>query len=136
MPELQDFAGRWQIARRIEDRRAGAEGRFDGEANLTATPGGLLYHERGSLTLGAAPPMTAERRYLWSAAPGGRIAVAFDDGRPFHSFTPAGHAKATHCCAPDSYAVAYDFTRWPDWRASWTVRGPRKDYRMDTAYSH
>lgn len=141
MPALADFAGRWRLERRILDRLAGVEGRFEGEATLTpapALPGApatLLYAERGLLTLGTAPPMTAERRYLWAQGPDGRIAVRFDDGRPFHGFDPgAGTVEAAHRCDPDDYRVAYDFAAWPDWQSTWNVTGPRKNYRMESRY--
>jgi hypothetical protein len=135
MPGLQDFAGRWTLERRILDRRAGAEGRFDGRAELTPDGAGLAYVERGVLTLGVGTPMTAERRYHWTQAEGGQIAVAFVDGRPFHSFDPtAGTAEAAHWCDPDDYRAHYDFTAWPLWRVVWQVRGPRKDTRMESFY--
>ena len=135
MPGIQDFAGRWRLERRIADRRAGVEGRFDGAADLTPEGAGLTYAERGQLVLGAGAPMTAERRYRWTQGEGGRIAVAFADGRAFHSFDPAaGAAEAAHWCDPDDYRVRYDFSAWPLWRAVWQVRGPRKDYRMESLY--
>ncbi|WP_127900480.1 DUF6314 family protein [Solirhodobacter olei] len=135
MPALRDFAGRWQLTRCILDRRAGAEGRFEGTATLTPGGAGLAYAETGLLTLGTAPPMTAERRYFWAEAPGGLIAVRFADGRPFHGFDPAtGTPAASHWCDPDDYRVAYDLTRWPEWQATWDVTGPRKDYRMESFY--
>lgn len=135
MPGLGDFAGVWRLDRRIDDRRAGVTGRFAGQAELTPAGAGLAYVERGLLVLGTAAPMTAERRYLWAPGEGGRIAVSFADGRAFHSFDPgAGTAEAAHWCDPDAYRVSYDFTGWPVWRAVWEVRGPRKDYRMESLF--
>ena len=130
---LADFAGDWRIARVIEDRLAGRAGRLDGAARFVPDDGGLVCDERGTLRFAGAPPLQAERRYLWRAS-GGRIAVLFADGRPFHDFAPADTATATHDCPPDAYAVRYDFTAWPDWTATWDVTGPRKDYRMTTRY--
>lgn len=127
--ELTDFAGEWQIRRRIEDRHAGQEGRFEGVARLAADG---VWHETGTLEIGGAR-FPAERRYLWSEAEEG-IAVAFADGRPFHQFS-ADAPEAVHWCAPDDYRVCYDFTRWPVWRAEWRVSGPRKDYTMRSEYS-
>ena len=131
-PALADFLGRWTIARTIEDRLTGLPGRFDGTATFVAEGGAVLYAETGQLTLGAGAAVMAERRYRWSEVDG-RIAVHFADGRFFHSFDPAGPAAA-HWCDPDSYRVAYDFARWPDWSATWDVTGPRKDYRMVSAF--
>ncbi len=133
---LGAFAGHWRIERRIDDLRAGAEGRLSGEAWFRPVPGGLDYAETGILTLGTAPPMTASRAYRWREGAGEMIEVRFQDGRFFHRFqaddpTPA----AEHSCDPDRYAVRYDFRRWPEWRTEWRVVGPRKDYAMVTDYS-
>ena len=134
MRGLQDFAGEWQITRRIVEA-SGASARFTGSATLTPNAHGLAYTERGTLHLAEGAPMTAERRYLWRAGAGGRIAILFADGRPFHDFDPAARGpEARHLCDPDTYDVRYDFTGWPLWRAIWTVRGPRKDYRMESLY--
>lgn len=130
---LGDFAGLWRIERTIDDRRAALQGRLTGRASLLPQGDRLLYREEGMLTLGGGQPVTATRDYIWSQADG-RIVVSFADGRPFHDFDP-GAAAARHFCAPDTYAVHYDFTRWPDWQTVWEVSGPRKNYRMQTWYS-
>ncbi len=132
--DLAAFEGLWHLTRTIEDIRAGQGGSFLGTARFTPAPSGLAYVEEGALTLGAAAPMTATRRYLWRAA-GDAIEIDFEDGRFFHAF-PAGQPSpaAEHFCDPDHYSVRYDFTRWPDWRAEWRVTGPRKEYRMSSAY--
>ena len=131
---LRRLAGRWRLARRIEDGR-GPGGSFDGAAVFLQVADGLDYSETGELVLGQGAPMRAERRYLWRAA-GGRVAVFFADGRAFHDFDPAGaRAEARHLCGADIYDVTYDFARWPDWETVWRVRGPRKDYRMVTRYA-
>lgn len=135
----EDFAGNWQLTRRIADHLADAEGVFDGTAVLTPeTPGRLRYVETGTLRIGTAPPMQASRTYLWQFEPGrgaARVVVRFDDGRAFHSFAPQGVGRGTdHPCGADYYRVAYDFTDWPTWSAQWTVTGPRKNYAMQTFY--
>lgn len=129
---LADFTGRWRIERRIDDRLAGAEGRFVGKARFTPEGAGLRYRETGELRLGSGPSFHAERTYLWRAE-GGRIVVDFADGRPFHSFDPADPV-AQHLCIADDYAVRYDFSGWPEWQAEWTVRGPRKDHTVVSVY--
>lgn len=127
-PELADFEGEWAIARRITQAHGAAV--FTGTARFTPAQGGLAYHEEGVLTLPGVAPMRAERDYLWRGD-GDRIAVLFADGRAFHHIG----AEAAHWCDPDDYRVRYDFTRWPEWRTEWQVRGPRKDYRMVSTYS-
>lgn len=129
---LEDFTGRWRIERRIDDRLGGVTGRFEGVAEFTPAATGLAYREEGRLRLGAGPEVVAVRDYLWRQE-GGRIVVLHGDGRPFHDFDPA-EPGARHWCDPDDYRVRYDFARWPEWRAEWTVLGPRKDYTMRSTY--
>ncbi|MBR2574404.1 MAG: hypothetical protein IKE14_08750 [Loktanella sp.] len=111
------------------------QGDFAGHAVLTPVGEDMLeYLEAGQMRLGAAPPMQATRRYLWQFVPD-LVQVRFADGRDFHSFAPAGQVAGTdHPCGEDHYRVVYDFTRWPDWRATWDVTGPRKDYTSVTEY--
>ncbi|WP_116082005.1 DUF6314 family protein [Tropicimonas sp. IMCC34011] len=132
MPELAKFEGRWSLDRSIEDRRAGQTGQFEGDAVFGAAPDGLIYREAGLLKLGQGPAMRAERRYVWREA-GGGIAVAFEDGRPFHRFSDTS-PEDVHLCGSDRYEVAYDFSGWPRWTATWTVSGPAKDYTMTSRY--
>ena len=46
----------------------------------------------------------------------------------------AGDSGDRHWCDPDSYAVRYDFSRWPEWSARWRVEGPHKAYIMYSRY--
>lgn len=133
-PTLQDFAGRWTLHRRIEDRLGAQTGTFEGTATLEPDGAGLLYRETGWLSLGGRPAVRGDRGYLWTAD-GARIAVAFADGRPFHAFDPAApYPAAEHLCGADLYRVRYAFADWPAWRAVWEVRGPRKDHRLESVY--
>ena len=130
---LGDFEGRWHLSRVIEDAKSGGQGRFEGVAEFSPTPDGLRYEETGTLRLEGQPGFTASRVYHWRNA-GARIAVTFDDDRPFHDFDLADEAEARHWCDPDHYAVRYDFHDWPSWSARWAVKGPRKDYVMTSRY--
>lgn len=131
MIALADFAGMWRLERRIADA-LGPPGRFSGVARFTRDADGLHLTEEGRLDLGKAS-FKATRAYLWRAD-GDAIAVLFADGRAFHRFTPQGAADSAHWCDPDQYDVTYDFTRWPVWTSAWRVRGPRKDYVMQSTY--
>ena len=130
-----DFAGHWTLTRQIEDRTAGPNGQFVGTAVFEAIADATLrYTETGTLQLGQGPSMTAERSYLWEFA-ADRVDVFFDDGRDFHHFVPDGVSEGSnHPCGEDFYTVTYDFTVWPNWVATWTVTGPRKDYTSVTRY--
>ena len=128
------FVGRWRLDRRIVDRRASAKGRMEGEACLTPTGSGLRYEERGQLRIGDGPALEAQRVYLW-VFDGQEVAMKFADGRDFHRFRPWGQGAGTdHPCGDDIYRVAYDFTQWPIWTATWDVSGPRKDYTFVSLY--
>ena len=129
------FLGDWQLAREIDDHLTGDSGSLAGLARITAMPDGFLYREDGQLSLPGRPPFTATRSYLWQANGAGRIDVFFDDGRPFHSFALTRGAQAAHFCDPDTYLVEYDFSRWPRWKTTWDVTGPRKGYRMISRYT-
>ena len=130
-----DFLGHWALSRRIDDRLTGQSGVFEGMARFMADgDDAAIYDENGLLRLGDATPMTAERRYLWQFA-GDCVRVRHADGRDFFTFTPWGRgAEVVHLCDADTYRVIHDFTAWPRWQAIWTVTGPRKDYRMRSAW--
>ncbi len=131
---LQDFEGLWQINRKIEDRMLPGVGLLAGEAWFLRQGDGLHYVERGQLRFANQPPLETRQSYVWRAE-GSRIAVSFADGRPFHRFEPDWRCAAAHWCDPDQYDVGYDFSGWPDWSATWVVRGPRKDYTMRTRHT-
>ena len=132
---LDQFEGDWQLARIIEDRRNDIEGRLSGTATFTRVgPLELHYAEEGELVYGQQAAMLATRRYIWRSFEGehaGKIAVEFEDGRPFHVIElDRLMPDDDHHCDPDFYHVSYDFTRWPLWESIWRVVGPSKDYRM------
>jgi hypothetical protein len=129
-----DFLGDWVLTRRIEDRRAGQAGLFEGTARFVADgASGAIYDESGFLQVGSAAPLKAERRYLYDFA-GGMVTIRFANGRDFIQFNPASTHEAVHACDPDTYRASHDFSRWPQWHAVWTVSGPRKDYTMRTLW--
>ena len=106
-----------------------------GTATFSPNGAGLLYTEKGVLTLATGVQLQAKRSYLWDTACAD-IAVRFVGGKPFHGFSPDGSAQGTsHLCGADWYNVTYDFTAWPAWSATWIVTGPRKDYTSVTAYN-
>ncbi|MCG6883337.1 MAG: DUF6314 family protein [Silicimonas sp.] len=122
----------WQMEREIH-HTAGAVNRMTGTCKFTRSGPRLLQDEEGWLET-ASGRFRATRRYVWTES-GGRLDVYFEDMRPFHS-VPLNVATpgAVHLCDPDRYEVAYDFTAWPNWRSTWRVEGPRKDYRMETTF--
>ena len=131
---IEDFRGDWQITREIADHRLGQTGTLDGTAKLSGGGATLTYHERGTLRFGQGAPLVAERRYLWTFTTDA-VLVAYADGAAFHAFRPEGLAEATpHLCGQDMYHGQYDLTGFPAWSVTWSVSGPRKDYRSVTWY--
>ncbi|MFT4793977.1 MAG: hypothetical protein ACJAVR_000253 [Paracoccaceae bacterium] len=158
------LVGQWRLTRQIEDVRAGAEVRFEGEALLSRDAGSgrlappspgvgsaaaarvadgaplpatihLRWAEEGTLHMGGTQTR-ARRVYLWRLSARAMVEVAYEDGRIFHAFAmaPGGGADVRHDCAPDLYEGVYAFDAPDFWRLTWRVRGPRKDYRMVTEH--
>ena len=128
-----DFVRPWVLTRRISDRRRGDWAAFlGGRVDPVHDGATVRWIETGTLHT-AQGAFVARRVYLWRADPGG-VMTYFEDGRPFHPIARARRPRAHHDCPPDTYHGAYDFSRWPDWRATWIVGGPRKDYVMYSRY--
>ena len=108
--------------------------RFSGIATFSVDAWGARYDEKGEMVLEGSDPLPATRTYLWRARDPDQIAVLFDDERPFHRFSLKAQPEASHFCDPDTYDVVYQFGSWPDWSCVWSVKGPKKDYRMEARY--
>lgn len=124
---MRELAGRWALARRVADRRAGRYGTVAGELVIAPDGDGLCWAERGTLRWGgAAYPVS--RTYLLREGPDG-WEVRFADGRPFHPWRPG--ERVTHPCRADLYTglVAVEPDRV---RTLWDVRGPAKEQRLVT----
>ncbi|MES0823979.1 DUF6314 family protein [Ruegeria sp. SCP11] len=133
---LSDFEGNWSLSRTIHDARAGHVAQAEGHAVLHPSDDGLIYDEEVSLHIPGQAEMKGTRRYLWRDADDW-IAIHFDDERYFHALKLGqSQSRDHHDCPPDSYDAVYDFSGWPIWSVSWTVKGPRKAYEMKTEYRH
>lgn len=131
---LAQFAGQWSIDRCLEDRLADRVGHYAGTALFIWKEDALSYSETGELKFPDQPALSARQEYLWRAV-GPNVRVSFTDGRPFHEFVLSGsEATASHWCDPDRYSVLYRFSDWPEWTATWIVRGPWKDYVSVTRF--
>ena len=134
MLKAEDFLGNWKIAREITDFRILESGKLEGQAEFKTTDAGLYYHERGTLHFAGGAPVLAERSYLWLFDKS-EVHVAYADGAPFHSFELKGAPDASpHLCGEDTYKGMYSFVAFPQWQVTWTVEGPRKNYRSVTRY--
>ncbi|ASM71884.1 MULTISPECIES: DUF6314 family protein [Roseobacteraceae] len=126
---LSDFAGLWRLEREIV-HDDGTLAQFSGTAQWMPEGDRLRCVEAGTMRIGSSPPMSGQRVYFWDAD----LWVYFDDGRPFHRVPPTG-GDTGHWCDPDQYDGNYDFSQWPAFTVTWSVRGPRKAYRMVSRYS-
>lgn len=134
LTSLSVLEGRWRLDRRIT-HSDGSENRLTGTALFVRSGTRLIQDEEGVLDgLPGQPPLKATRRYIWILEKG-RIEVAFEDMRPFHTI-PLGvvRPETTYLCPPDRYAVSYDFGLKGVWRSVWTVEGPKKSYRMESEF--
>ncbi|MEL6571407.1 MAG: DUF6314 family protein [Pseudomonadota bacterium] len=136
MLQPSDFVGTWRLERHLDDRSGQMDGDLRGQAVFTEIPSSRLsYAETGTLALARGGTLVAERRYRWQWRDQ-EVVVFFNDGAPFHNFSPKGLvAGSTHLCGEDTYNVTYDFRGWPHWTATWDVTGPRKNYTSHSAYA-
>mgnify|MGYP006291481951 FL=1 len=132
------FEGRWEIVRRIDDRRAGTQhvmqgtGRFQPAASAPAT----LVYDEAVVWQPAGQTMTGTRRYLIADIAGAAARVLFDDGRPFHALDlSAGTCPVHHDCPPDLYAGSYRLLDQDRFTIRWAVTGPRKDSVLFTTFT-
>ncbi len=132
--DLSEFRGSWNIYRSIEDRLLDRIGHLKGTADFIPDGPAFVYSEQGELTFAGQPALSTRRDYLWRAD-GAAVLVLFADGKPFHRFLLSGStAEASYWCDPDQYRVLYEFSDWPNWTTTWSVKGPRKDYLSVTRF--
>ena len=131
--EPTDLLGVWDLARRIVDRPVdGGASRFGRVVGtLTLAPDGddVAWREEGMLTW-AGHDLPVTRRLVVHRTAGGWV-VCFDDGRPFHPWSPG--APVVHDCRPDTYRGLVDVAAdRRTMRVVWDVSGPDKDRRLFT----
>lgn len=137
VPDVAAYlAGRWYVARTVQDLRSGAEGSFRGLADFRPDPAGdgLLHTEEGELTWGGAVH-PAGRTLRLRPRPDGTAQIAFADGRPFHDLDLRdGRWTAAHPCAADRYAGTFTAVGADAWHLVWRVGGPAKDQLLRSVY--
>ncbi|NIR58702.1 MAG: hypothetical protein GWO02_03860 [Gammaproteobacteria bacterium] len=135
MRDLRGFLeGAWRLRRRLEDRRGGRCGRFDGAAVFAPAGGELVYRERGVLRLGRYQGR-AGRVYRYRFPAPGRADVAFEDGAAFHALDLGdGRCVVEHRCRDDIYRGRFHVAGPDAWQVVWLVAGPRKDQILTAGY--
>lgn len=133
-PTPLDLLGRWSLERDVEDRYASARLSVTGTALLEQVGDGRVrWHEEGVLTRPGSAPAAVHRTLLVVPDADGSWQVTFDDGRPFHPWSPG--VRVDHLCADDLYRGLVDVPDQVRWTVTWQVRGPAKDHTITTAYT-
>ena len=120
--------GVWDLRRRVADLRAGTAGTVRGTLTLSDDGPGenIVWSESGVLRW-AGSEVAVTRRYLLRNGADGWW-VHFDDGRPFHPWTPGRAVE--HPCRADLYRGLVRVDSPHRWRIGWDVVGPAKRQRI------
>lgn len=128
-----DLLGRWSLERDIDDRYAAVRLRVTGTAVLEQREDGRVrWHEEGTLERPGSAPAAVHRTLLVVPDTDDAWQVTFDDGRPFHPWSPG--VAVDHPCADDLYRGVVTVHDHGSWTVTWQVRGPAKDHTIITSY--
>jgi hypothetical protein len=126
--------GEWRLFRRIRDLRTGLHGRLEGRASVTAAASELRLEESGRLVFGSHVSDASQHYRIVLGDGGAQVFRA--DGSHFHDLDlSSGAARILHHCSDDIYRGRYRVTGEDHFVVAWRVAGPRKHYRMATAYA-
>lgn len=141
---FESLRGTWQLQRHL-----GTQGHMQGVAYFRPYGEGILhYQEEGKATLGPGNTFAAHREYAY-VYDQGTIAVCFWDKKqqqparllhPLQFYIPQATdpplmATGTHKCADDRYQAHYRFVNPKQFRLTYQVKGPRKDYVLTSYFS-
>jgi|SRR5579871_1205585 len=128
--------GHWKFSRHITD-----QGTVEGIACFRKKanhPHVLLYREEGVFTSlkGQQHRISQEYEYRYSEE---KIDVFFarERNQLLHSleFTGPHQASGQHLCGKDTYFAAYQFHFPGSFELQYVVKGPKKDYQIQTLFS-
>lgn len=136
--------GEWCVERRFEGSYGGA---FTGKANFAPEADELQtyrYTEQGELTDSEGQTFDAKQSYLYRLAEGKLQVLKREasDWMVMHDLEfvvedDGGKATASHVhlCGQDHYAGTYRIDLAAEaWEVTYTVSGPKKDYRISSEY--
>ncbi len=124
-----DLLGVWRLERRVEDHLAGGDVDVVGTTVLELVEDRVRWHERGLLRRADGTGSPSEvHRTLYAVPRDGAWWVDFDDGRPFHPWSPG--VEVEHPCGRDLYRGLVEVDAPDRWRVTWHCTGPAKDYTM------
>lgn len=134
--------GDWLLKRFIRGK-----GKMEGTAHFKITNNNhslLHYSEEGKFTTVAGISLHATREYFYSYNKN-IISVFFVEnnqvGELFHTLEFKQKkldfplkANALHLCCNDLYSATYEFINYDQFNLSYVVKGPHKNYMMNTLY--
>ncbi|MFN3959127.1 MAG: DUF6314 family protein [Parvularculaceae bacterium] len=135
------FISSWRLERRIEDRRGNRVGAAFGEATIAAGVEKATAICREALTIDyGGRRFAGEQTILWRFDHADGPTLHFKNGRFFIAMRFGGdggllRSAFSHGCGEDLYEGVAEIAHGNAWRLVWNVRGPRKDYTLDTLYS-
>jgi len=134
------FAGRWRMTRAIDDRLGGRRGDATGICAFRDGPriAGLVCEEALVIDYGGNR-FDGAQSTIWRFEESAGPDLDFQDGgffcaARFEEFGGVWRAPLTHLCGDDQYDGDVIVASENSWRLIWRVKGPRKDYTLDTRY--
>jgi hypothetical protein len=129
--------GMWSFVRAVS-----GQAKMTGNATITLLAEGVAqYVEKAHVTLADGKVLHGEQRYLYRKTSSGFGVLFHETGELFHALTFVAdddgglRASATHDCKADLYRSEYVVGQDGEFRVRHVVRGPRKDYAIETIYS-
>lgn len=115
---------------------------YNGSVEIVDKGSGILgLRESGVLRLGSGESLSASRHWLWRLTGDVVFEVFFDEDPPrsYHAVHLQEHmdgwkGSADHLCVDDRYLGAYLFTN-DRIVIEQSIKGPKKDYEIQTVYS-
>lgn len=132
---LSFLKGTWSFTRHMD-----GHGRMSGTAQfIESEPETLAYTESGIHELPGGQMLNFFQNYIYQREREQLVAY-FTDGRPFHEvrfYREDGVLKAgaIHLCGADRYNGTYIFDGTDHFSLIWDVKGPKKDYIIQTRYN-
>jgi hypothetical protein len=133
---LARLVGQWRIVREIA-----GQGSMSGVAVFERMADGrVLYRESAELWLHNGTRLFGKQRYFYQAIDGSFAVYFYETGELFEKVRFAAKsggeyvAAAQHLCKEDRYVSEYRFLEDGRFSIRHVVRGPRKDYVVETVY--
>jgi hypothetical protein len=124
---FSNLEGLWHFKRLVSNY-----GTLEGTALFKKiSPNTLHYREEGHSSHG-----TFFQEYLYEYA--SEISVYFMDKSLLHRLQfkhKLTMARAEHLCKCDHYSAEYEFLNEQQWRLNYLVRGPKKDFSIQTQFT-